>query len=121
MEQAESALWIRPVAFWMKLPKLLVCMHEHVRKHAFEASLFVVVMEHYHRNDPQGMPARTAGSHFTLQILQKPVSKVILIACSPRRLHAMLPAIGTVVFQSIFLRIPTQSSPAGVSNANSFS
>ena len=95
-------------------------MHQHVRKHAFEAALFVLVMQHHYRDDPQRMAARAAGSHLALQILQKPVSEVILIVRAPCRLHARLPTIGTIVFERVFLRITAQSGPAGVSNANSF-
>ena len=100
--------------------ELIVGCNQDVGKDRFESPFLVLIVEHYDGSDPQGMPARTACRHFTLQILQKPVGKVILIVCPPRCFHSRFPAIRTVVLHIIFLRIPVQRSSARVTNPDSF-
>src|ERR1017187_4192306 len=66
------------------------------------------------------MAAGVAGSHFTLHILEEPIGKVILIVGAPRRFHAVLPAVGAVVFHHVFLRITAERGPTRVANPDSF-
>jgi hypothetical protein len=93
---------------------------QEVRKYRLKAALFVLVMQHHDRSDAQGMPAGMACRHLALQVLQKSIGKVILIASAPGRLYARLPAVRAVIFNQIFLRIAIQRSPTRVPDANGF-
>ena len=56
------------------------------------------------------MSAGTARRHFTLQILQESVGKMVLGVGSPSCLDATRPAIRTRVFQHVFLWVAVQAA-----------
>src|ERR1700676_1358074 len=66
------------------------------------------------------MPASPARGHFSLQILQETIRKMILVRSASRRFHPMLTAIGARVFERVFLRITAKRSPTCVTNSNCF-
>src|SRR5579864_8654030 len=104
---------------WRSEPgKLILAGHQVVRKHAFEPALFVLIVQQDHGSNPQRMPARVAGSHFPLQVLQETIREMVLIGGAPRRLYAALTAVRTGVFQSVLLRITAQRGPARISDPN---
>src|ERR1700756_3551335 len=84
---------------------LIPAWYQVVRKYAFEPALFVLVMQQDYRSDSQRMPAGVACRHFSLQILQETIGKMILIGSAPRRFFPMRSAIRAGVLQSILLRI----------------
>src|SRR5580704_9132792 len=64
-----------------------------VRKYTFEPALFVLVVQQNHGSDPQRMPARVACRHFSLQVLQETIGKMILVGSTSRRFFTALTAV----------------------------
>src|SRR5580700_1062788 len=105
---------------WRSEPgNLILACHQIVGKYAFEPALFVLIVQQDHGSNPQRMPARVAGGHFSLQVLKETIRKVVLIGGASRRFHAALAAVRTGVLQSILLRIAAERSPTRVTNPNS--
>jgi hypothetical protein len=99
--------------------KLILAGYQFLGKHAFKPALLVLVMQQKNRSDPQRMPARTAGRHFSMQVLQETIGEMILVGSASCGLYSMLTAIWTGIFKSILLRIAAQRRPARVTNPNS--
>ncbi len=98
---------------------LIFAGNQVVRKYAFEPALFVLVVQQDHGSNPQRMPARVACCHFSLQVLQETIGKMILVGSTSRRFFAALAAIWTGIFQSILLRITAQRRPSRITDPNS--
>jgi hypothetical protein len=98
---------------------LIFAGHQFVRKYAFKSALFVLIVQKDHGSNSQRMPARVACRHFPLHVLQETIREMVLIGSAPRRFFAVLPAIGTGVFQRVLLRIAAQRRPTRISNPNS--
>src|SRR5450432_539124 len=66
------------------------------------------------------MPALAAGCHLALQILHKPVAKMIFRPRTPRRLSPFCAAMGTSEFHPIVGRIAVERRPARVAETDCF-
>ena len=81
-----------------------------------ETALLVLVVKHDDRCYMQDGLAIAAVGHLTLQILQKPVSKMVFRPFMARRLGAATPAMRANELHFVFLGIAIQRRPAGISN-----
>src|SRR5580692_141833 len=120
MKTGRSSIWRRPVSPFVRIFELnlIVAGDQVIRKYAFEPALFVLIVEQDHGSNPQRAAAGVASRHFPLQILQEAIGEAVLIGGAARRLYARLPAMRTLVLQGVFLRVPAQCGPPGITDAN---
>jgi len=91
-----------------------------IGKNSFKAASFILIVQHHDRNHAQVLFARMALRHFSLQILQKTIRKMIERALAPGILFVPRAAVRTDEFHRVLLRIAVQSSPAGAAHTYSF-
>src|SRR5216684_985794 len=91
-----------------------------VGKNGFEAASFILIVQHDNGNNAQILLAGVALRHFSLQVLQKAIRKMIKRTLAPGIFLVPRAAVRTDELHRVLLRIAVQSSPAGAAHTYSF-
>jgi len=97
---------MRPVSIFLYQNELIFRgSRQFVREDSFKSPLFVLVVQQHHRNYSQRSLAGMALRHFSLQILQKAVRKMIQSPLASGIFLVPCTAIRTHKFHLVLLRI----------------
>src|ERR1043166_4984297 len=88
-----------------------------IRKYRLKSPRFILIMQHHNGYHAHRLPARPAVGNLALQVLQKPIRKMILRALTPGIFLASRAAVRTDVLDLVLLLIAVQSRPAGAAHA----
>src|ERR1700747_3337670 len=81
---------------------------EFVRKYRFESPSFILIVQHHYGHHAQLLIASAAIGHFSLQVLQKAICKMILRPLAAGIFLSPFAAVGTDILDPVLLRLAVE-------------